>query len=226
MSVALVRQPKFRKLQTFLPRFLSALFLIPLSLWMIYKGPPYSLVFGGMIALGLFFEWGNLCLKNSLPFWSKLCVIVLGTVYLIVAVLWLFALLSQPAGWQLCYWLLFLVWSTDTAAYGVGKLLKGPKLAPSISPGKTWSGFIGGMIGGIGFAYISSFWLVLQRFTFWEIAFLVFIAQGGDLLESKAKRWSHLKDSGFLIPGHGGFLDRLDSLLAVAFTLAFGQSFF
>ncbi len=123
------------------------------------------------------------------------------------------------------YWLLFLVWSTDTAAYAGGRLLKGPKLAPFISPHKTWSGFIAGMIGGTAIGYGTSFWLVPFVFSLPGIALLVLIAQGGDLLESLAKRWSAVKDSGVLIPGHGGSLDRLDSFLAVSFALALWQVF-
>lgn len=111
-------------------------------------------------------------------------------------------------------------------AYIGGKLLKGPKLALSISPNKTWAGFISGMIGGTTVTYITSFWLLTNVFNLWEIIFLVFIAQAGDLLESQAKRWSGVKDSSALIPGHGGLLDRLDSLLAIAVTISLWQWFF
>jgi phosphatidate cytidylyltransferase len=226
VSVVLAQRPKFRKTETLIPRVLSIIVLVPLSLWIIYIGPPYSLFWGGLLATGIFIEWSILCLKNLLSFWSRLAVTILGTAYVIVAVLWLLHLLAQPEGWKLLYWLLFLVWSTDTTAYIGGRLLKGPKLAPSISPHKTWAGFITGMIGGTIITYITSFWLLPNVFNLWEIIFLVFIAQGGDLLESKAKRWSHVKDSGALIPGHGGLLDRLDSLLAIATTIALWQWFF
>jgi phosphatidate cytidylyltransferase len=198
---------------------------VPLSLWIIYIGPPYSLGLGGLIAIGLLIEWILLCRKNLLPFWSRLIIALLGTAYVGIAVLWLLYLLAQPEGWKVLYWLLFLVWSTDTAAYIGGRLLKGPKLAPSISPHKTWAGFITGMIGGTAVASITSFGLLNNVFNLGEILFLVFIAQCGDLLESQAKRWSHVKDSSALIPGHGGLLDRLDSLLAVATTLALWQWF-
>jgi len=209
-----------------MPRILSAVLLIPLSLWIIYSGPPYTLIFGGILAVLLFIEWGSLCLKNLLPLWQKTIVLLLGTAYISIAILWLFQPLSKPEGWRLLYWILFLVWSTDTAAYVGGRSLKGPKLAPSISPQKTWSGFISGMIGGTFFAYGTSFWLLPSILHFWGIALLVLVAQLGDLLESKLKRWSDVKDSSFLIPGHGGVLDRLDSLLAVAFALALWQWFF
>lgn len=219
-------RPKFRKSHTLVPRLLSALLLVPLSLWIVYEGPPYSSFFAGLIAIGLFVEWGMLCLKNRMTIWLRLLIILLGTGYLAIAILWLMNLLSQPNSWKLCYWLLFLVWSTDTAAYFGGKLLGGPKLVPSISPNKTWSGFFAGLAGGTGVAYLLSFWLLPSLFTFWQMALLVVIAQVGDLLESQAKRWSDVKDSGLLIPGHGGLLDRLDSLLAISFTLALWQWLF
>jgi len=223
VSVALAQRPKFRKSATLLPRILSAVILIPLALGIIYIGPPYSLVLGGIISAGLFIEWTILCLKIFLPPWSKLLIVVLGTAYMIVATLWLLHLLFQPEGWKLLYWLLFLVWSTDTASYVGGRLLKGPKLAPSISPYKTWAGFFMGIFGGTVVAYIASFWLLPNVFNVWEIIFLILMAQIGDLLESKIKRLSGVKDSSFLIPGHGGLLDRLDSLLAVAVTIALWQ---
>lgn len=217
------RQLRFHKSSALLLRILSAAILIPLSLYIIYAGQPYTLILGGVCSIGLFIEWVFLCLKNKLPFWGKLCCVLLGTFYLGIASLWFLYQLSLPDGWRLIYWLLFLIWSTDTAAYAGGQLLKGPKLASSISPHKTWSGLIiGAIIGGaVGFG--TSFWLIPNLFTFWEIFLLVLISQGGDLLESKAKRWSHLKDSSSLIPGHGGLLDRLDSLLAVSFVLALGE---
>lgn len=224
----MARQPKFRKTETLIPRILSALVLVPLSLFIIYIGPPYSLVFGILMTLGLFIEWIFLCRKIFLPFLSKLICIVLGTIYIMIATSCLLFLLYLPAkleAWRLIYCLLLLVWSTDTCAYIGGRLLKGPKLAPSISPHKTWSGFGMGMIGGTTLTFSASFWILPNVFSLWGILVLVLIAQLGDLLESKVKRWGQVKDSSSLIPGHGGLLDRLDSLLAVAFTLALWQWF-
>ena len=206
-----------------MPRLLSAAILIPVTLYVIYLGPPYTLFLVGFFTVGLFIEWAFLCLKNQLSFWGKFACTIFGTIYLVLAILWLFQYFALSDGWKFIYWLLFLVWSTDTAAYGGGRLLGGPKLAHSISPNKTWSGFLGGMIGGTAIGYETSFWLFPGVFNLWGIALLVAIAQGGDLLESLVKRWSHVKDSSFLIPGHGGLLDRLDSLLAVSFALALWQ---
>lgn len=211
---------KFRKQSTLLPRILSALFLIPLCLYIIYVGPPYALILGGVVTIGLFIEWVRLLVKCSLSPFSKGIYAVLGTLYLSVAVVWFLHNMGLPDGWRLIYWLFFLVWSTDIAAFVGGRIFKGPKLAPSISPNKTWSGFITGMIMGVAVGYETSFWVFPGVFTFWDVALLVLIAQIGDLMESQAKRWSHVKDSSSLIPGHGGLLDRLDSLLAASFALA------
>lgn len=223
MRGVLVQRRKFRKTSNLIPRLLSAAFLIPISLYIIYKGPPYTLFLAGFVAIGLFIEWAFVCLKNRLPFWRKFTCVLLGTIYLILAILWLFQYLALPEGWKFIYWLLFLVWSTDSAAYAGGRLLNGPKLVRSISPHKTWAGFFVGMITGTAVGYETSFWLFPGVFNLWGIIFLVLIAQGGDLLESMVKRWSQVKDSSFLIPGHGGLLDRFDSLLAVSFALALWQ---
>jgi len=219
----LARRPKFRKSSSLMARIISAAFLIPFSLWVIYLGPPYSLLLGGFVSIILFIEWGMLCSKLTFSLFPKLECILLGTFYLIIAILWLFQTLLTPEGWKIMYWLFFLVWSADTAAFVGGKLLKGPKLVPAISPNKTWSGFATAMIVGTAISYETSFWLFPGIFNLWSIAFLVLVAQGGDLIESQVKRWSDTKDSGFLIPGHGGVLDRLDSLLAVSFVLALWQ---
>lgn len=219
----MARRPKFRKSSTLLPRILSGLFLIPLSLYLIYLGSPYSIVLLIIAVIGIFYEWINLGIKSEFFSFTKIIYIFLGSIYLGTASYWFFKQVENPEAWRLIYWLLFLVWSIDISAFAGGKLLKGPKLAPSISPNKTWSGFLCGMSLGVGMGYVSSFWLVPNVFTLWGIIALALIAQGGDLLESKAKRWANVKDSGSFIPGHGGFLDRLDSLLAVAFALALWQ---
>lgn len=122
-------------------------------------------------------------------------------------------------GWPMMLLFVFVtVWATDIGAYAVGRTLKGPRLAPSISPNKTWSGFF----GGLGFAAIAALCLSLA-FNASRPAQAVVIAiglsllgQGGDLFESAMKRKFGVKDSGSLIPGHGGMLDRIDALLWVA----------
>lgn len=221
----MARQPKFRKSNTLLPRLISAGVLIPVCLYLIYLGPPVSLVFGGCIAFGLFIEWISLLRKTKFFLLSKIIYGLIGTLYLGISCFWLFQNLNLEEGWRVFYVLFALVWSADTAAYVGGKLLKGPKLAPSLSPKKTWSGFICGILAGTTASYFLSLWLLPGILTLSGTFLLAVISQAGDLLESRAKRWGQVKDSSPLIPGHGGLLDRLDSLIAVSFTLALWQLF-
>ncbi|MGN7291310.1 phosphatidate cytidylyltransferase [Rhizobium sp. SAFR-030] len=113
-----------------------------------------------------------------------------------------------------------VVWATDILAYFVGRALRGPKLAPRISPGKTWSGAIGGTVSGIvaGSAVSFAFFPSLSLRTV-IIAFLLSVSsQIGDLFESFIKRRFGAKDSSHLIPGHGGVMDRVDGLVFAGFT--------
>ncbi len=133
------------------------------------------------------------------------------------------------------YWLwlmTLLTWSADVGGYIFGKLLKGPKLIPSISPGKTWSGVLGGIIVCIAVFLIfsklriweGSFFKILFQNTFVLILtpiIIYFFALAGDLFESAMKRYFGVKDTGGLIPEHGGIMDRFDSMLFVAPILFF-----
>lgn len=126
-------------------------------------------------------------------------------------------------GLAACAFLLATVWATDTFAYFVGKSLGGPKLAPRISPNKTWSGFVGGVVfavlAGWGVVAIYAAIGTLPGVGFWFVPVamvLSVVSQCGDLFESWVKRRSGAKDSGRLIPGHGGLMDRIDGLGAAA----------
>ena len=114
---------------------------------------------------------------------------------------------------------LIIVWASDIGAYLVGRLVGGAKLAPEISPGKTWSGAAGGLacaaLAGLAAAACLSSGYSPSHVIGLTIV-LGIISQAGDLLESALKRHFGVKDSGSIIPGHGGLLDRLDALLAVA----------
>jgi phosphatidate cytidylyltransferase len=115
--------------------------------------------------------------------------------------------------------LMLLVWASDIGAYMTGRVVGGPRLAPSISPNKTWSGAMGGLVVAVLVALSVCF--VVQppgsiTRTVLLSAVLGMVAQAGDLFESAIKRQVGAKDSGHLIPGHGGLLDRLDALLAAA----------
>ena len=121
-------------------------------------------------------------------------------------------------GLALLVWLFVVVWTTDTAAYFAGRAIGGPRLAPAISPSKTWAGLCGGMLGaaltGALAAWLLGSGRLLQAAGLG--ALLAVVAQLGDLVESGSKRAAGVKDSGTLIPGHGGLLDRVDGLLFAA----------
>jgi phosphatidate cytidylyltransferase len=124
-------------------------------------------------------------------------------------------------------WLFAVVWGTDVCAYFGGRLIGGPKLWPRISPGKTWSGFaIGVFCGAVLGAVTAHLWPYVNA-PIWPVFGLglaaAAMAQGGDLFESWVKRRFDVKDSSQLIPGHGGFMDRLDGFIAAAiFAALFG----
>ena len=115
----------------------------------------------------------------------------------------------------LVYWLMVVTWATDICAYFAGRSIGGPKLAPRISPNKTWAGLIGGIIGAAIFGYLTAYWLELGSPFLYIGGAMAVIAQAGDLYESWVKRRAGVKDSGTILPGHGGVLDRLDGLLPV-----------
>ncbi|MGK9055089.1 phosphatidate cytidylyltransferase [Neorhizobium sp. CSC1952] len=126
---------------------------------------------------------------------------------------------EDQAGFVATLFIFAVVWATDILAYFVGRALQGPKLAPRISPGKTWSGAIGGAVSGV-IASSALTLAVFSRLSFWTvaIAFLLSVAsQVGDLFESFIKRRFGVKDSSHLIPGHGGVMDRVDGLVFACF---------
>jgi phosphatidate cytidylyltransferase len=111
-----------------------------------------------------------------------------------------------------------VVWATDILAYFAGRTFGGPKLAPRISPKKTWSGMIGGVVGGVvaGLLLLKVAGLEFRMMHAVLAAVLSLASVFGDLFESAFKRRFAVKDSGHLIPGHGGFMDRLDGFLVAA----------
>lgn len=117
-------------------------------------------------------------------------------------------------------WLVLSVWATDGLAMLFGKTFGGPRLAPTISPHKTWAGLAGGITGGLMVTGVLIMTATLPtHFLLWAPG-LSLLGQGGDLLESLLKRRFNVKDSGHIIPGHGGVLDRMDSFILTAPTLA------
>lgn len=153
--------------------------------------------------------------------------VAVGVLYIglpAVAMIWLRG--HGEAGRALMLWLLLTIWATDSGAFFAGRLIGGPKLAPRISPKKTWAGlggavvsaaWVGIIVGGLDPHAPDTVLLALGG------AILAVVAQAGDLAESWVKRHFGAKDSSNLIPGHGGLFDRVDGLLVAALVLALGQ---
>jgi phosphatidate cytidylyltransferase len=185
-------------------RIASAAVLVPLALLCLWAGGWAWAVLVGAATLGLLYEWRRMARGAACG--------VAGGGWIVLAAAALVWLRADPAaGRANVLMLLVAVWASDIGAYLVGRLVGGPRLAPRVSPGKTWSGAAGGLLAaaaagaaaGRGHGAVAG-------------ALLSVLAQGGDLAESLAKRRAGVKDSGALIPGHGGLLDRLDGLLAAA----------
>jgi len=115
-------------------------------------------------------------------------------------------------------WLLAIVWAADSLAYFSGRIIGGPKLAPSISPKKTWAGMAGAVAGGVLASLAVAVLAGLDSRFFLALLGGLFavVEQGGDLFKSALKRFYGVKDAGRLIPGHGGIMDRVDGLVAAA----------
>jgi phosphatidate cytidylyltransferase len=152
--------------------------------------------------------------------------IAAGTVYIGLPCIALVWLRGEPAGQAVILWLMLSVWATDTGAYFSGRLVGGPKLAPRLSPKKTWAGLIGAALSAAVVGWVlpgfdsgapSPSQLAVAG------AVLALVAQAGDLAKSSVKRRFGAKDSSRLIPGHGGLFDRVDGLLAAGLVLAVCQ---
>ena len=136
------------------------------------------------------------------------------------------ALIRERAGSSLVFLLLTVVWSSDTVAYFAGRCFGKHKLHASVSEKKTWEGFIGGALGTLCMPFVIPMLFPALEWTtqeiFWVALPAIFVAPLGDLIESRLKRFYGVKDSGTILPGHGGLWDRVDALLVMApFVLAY-----
>lgn len=178
----------------------------------------FALSGAGWMAFGVLFAGiamtALLATDNRARIWSAL-----GVLYLGLPILILILLRADPAfGFKAIIFLFIIVWSADTAAYFTGRAIGGPKLAPSISPAKTWAGFAGGLIAPTLLAFGFALWLgTTSAIVLAAVgAGLAVASQLGDLAESAIKRTFHVKDSGNILPGHGGLFDRVDGLIGAA----------
>lgn len=175
-----------------------------------------ALVLGSYLAMPVWFVGllaglaGGLVWRLSSRLTALFCLLVITCLYLLLA------LVQGPEGRTLLILLALVIAAVDSGAWLTGRLLGGPKLAPKISPGKTWSGAAGGTLAGCVAGYFAASWLQAgPLFSLPFIFLLALLAQIGDLLESALKRACQKKDSSRMLPGHGGFLDRFDGYLLV-----------
>ncbi len=186
-------------------------------------------------------QWSTLMFALALMFWAIAAPLwlyrgwrlthplLLGAVgWIVLLPAWLAAAHLQRSPWLLLA-VLMVVWIADTAAYFSGRRFGRRKMAPQISPGKTWEGFIGAFVAVLLYGLAASFVLQPSANVYERSTTLIFVAAlmalsvVGDLFESWIKRGAGAKDSGSLLPGHGGVLDRIDSLTA---TLPFAALYF
>jgi phosphatidate cytidylyltransferase len=211
---------------SFQKRLISGFILAPAVLLVLAAGGVFFAIFV-LVAFGLAsYEWGKLSMGNAAG-------LLAGIFYLPVCFLSFYALRAWfgEAGFFLSVSLILTVWASDTGAYFAGKTIGGPKMAPYLSPRKTWAGFCGSVLaaGGalaacfaIAMHFPGGFDPVLPDL---PLAFAAgglagIVGQVGDLSVSALKRKAGQKDTGNLIPGHGGLLDRIDSLLLVSLYFA------
>ena len=133
-----------------------------------------------------------------------------------ISLVWL--RLLEPGGFAIIVWLVLAIWLTDICAFFSGRAIGGPKLAPAISPNKTWAGLIGGVAAAAVWSVVWGGWQQVESLVAMALigAATAVLAQLGDLGVSVVKRRFGAKDSGSLIPGHGGFLDRMDGFIGAA----------
>jgi phosphatidate cytidylyltransferase len=161
-----------------------------------------------------------LILQNKDGAFTSWAWVVAGIVYIGWMLSYWSELRNLENGRGLAYWSMLTIMMSDTCAFFVGRTWGKHRMAPSISPKKTWEGAAGGLLGGIIVSIILGILFTLP-FTYWQLVIFGFgisvVAQIGDMVESLLKRNTTVKDSGKLLPGHGGILDRIDSFILTGF---------
>lgn len=204
-------------------RVASAIVVVVISLIALWLGGWAWAGFVLVVAGGVLYEWRALVrAMNPSPlretFWT-----LGGILYLAPAAAMLMLMREGERGFADVLTLIALVAAIDIGAYFTGRAIGGPKIAPAISPSKTWAGLLGGILGALAVLVLSAK-LSAASPAWWQVLGLAVlaatVAQAGDFFESWMKRRAGVKDSGKLIPGHGGLFDRLDGLIAVSFLAA------
>ena len=197
-------------------RVASAVVMVAVAGTALWLGGWWWAGFVALMAAGVLHEWRGLVRGFGVAPLASVLWNLSGIVYIGFPAAMLLFLRGEFFGLKTTAVVLLAVIATDVGAYFVGRTIGGPKIAPAISPSKTWAGLAGGMAG-------AALVMVLNRGNGLLVeaigggALLAIAAQAGDFFESWMKRRAGVKDSGNLIPGHGGLFDRLDGLLAVLF---------
>ncbi|MFT4321278.1 phosphatidate cytidylyltransferase [Bartonella bacilliformis] len=206
---------------SFLQKILAGVFYFVFCIFLLL-GTSALLIFGILIALAVFL--------GSVGLFKNIGWVLCGFLYASLPVVSLSFLRGyEILGLRMVIFLFMIVWGTDIAAYFIGRAFGGPKLAPKFSPNKTWSGAIGGTLVGVS----GGVFVVFFVFDMGQITIIVpllaliisIISQISDLGQSWLKRRFSVKDSGYFLPGHGGFMDRMDGLVGAAFMLYLISSF-
>lgn len=221
-------------------RVLSAIVMVAVAGTALWLGGWFWTLFVAAVGLGVLWEWWGLVRGFVPSVVGRVAWLVGGLIYIVPAAIVLIAMRGDPGfGWIWLMVVLFGVIFTDVGAYFAGRTIGGPKIAPRISPSKTWAGLLGGIVGA-SVAFTLAFRLSTDSI-FAKLAgldqdivpswphlssvllvgtLLACVAQIGDFFESWMKRRAGVKDSGRLIPGHGGLFDRTDGMIAVLFASA------
>ena len=195
-------------LKEFEKRLLSSIILIPISIFFLIQGSVFFLFFLTVLFLATSYEWFKMCKKNNL-------LKIFGIIFLLFSFYTAFVIREE--GLKFFFFIVTVCIFTDIGGYIFGKILKGPKLT-TISPNKTYSGVMGSFTLSLIAALIFIDYFDIETPELYNLFFPLFISlvsQIGDLIISYFKRKAKLKDTGKILPGHGGLLDRIDGLIFV-----------
>ena len=192
--------------------------MAPIAIGIAWLGGWPFVLFWTLAACIVLWEWTRLVTRSpgTASYTDFILWMIAGLLYAGVIALAPVILRRDPAlGFVAIVFLFAVVWVTDIAAYFAGRALGGPKLWVAVSPNKTWSGALGGTLGGViaALLVVKAAGLVIAPMLVLVALVLSIASQAGDLLESALKRQFGAKDAGALIPGHGGLMDRLDGFL-------------
>ena len=198
----------------FQKRILSSVILIPITLFLIIKGSFYFNLLLLICLVATIYEWH---LMSKGKYYN-----IIGFILIIISFYFVYLLRNNVSNEEILFLFVLLICvSTDLGGYLFGKIFKGPKLT-SISPNKTYSGMIGGFFLSVFFAciYLNHYnYYIIEKaeiISFYDFIFVIilsFVSQVGDLIISYFKRKSKIKNTGKIIPGHGGILDRIDGMI-------------